>query len=86
METGHRLTEAMLVNALAKKLDAAVDAIVSFEVSGGAKKGDNFCCEMKQVDVVATISGEERKFVLMAKCFPMNEFRVKWLKDVSSVI
>ena len=38
---------------------------------------------MKKVDIVANIKGraDGEKYNYLAKCFPMNEYRVKWLKD-----
>ena len=38
---------------------------------------------MKAVAVKAEVSGEAKALNYMAKCFPMNELRVDWLKKVS---
>ncbi len=84
MEDGHRLTEPMLKKALARSLDMQdsdkID-IVSFDVSEGASKGDNFACVMKACSVKAKINGKEEEHHFMVKCYPMNELRVKFLKD-----
>ena len=50
--------------------------------SDGSKKGDNFACVMKLVTVNAEVEGEKKALEYMAKCFPMNEARTKWLVEV----
>ena len=86
MEEGHRITESVLRKAIVSDLDLTSQddvEVVGFEVTGGSKRGDNFACEMKAVSAVAKIKGkEERSFNYMAKCFPMNAFRVEFLKSV----
>ena len=84
-EEGHRITEVVLKKALGVKHDVHPKdvQIKSFEVTGGSNKGDNFACEMKAIKVDSVILGKAYSDCLMGKCFPMNENRVKMLKDVS---
>ena len=85
MEEAHRLTEAVLVKSLAEEFQVKEDEVklTSFEVSGGSEKGDNFSCVMKKVKMVADVKGQPRgqTYNYLAKCFPMNEWRIKWLKE-----
>ena len=48
-EEGHRITEPMLVAAIADQLNdtSAEIKIKDFRVSEGSQKGDNFACVMK---------------------------------------
>lgn len=88
MEDGHRITDEYLKKALASKHEVHPKdvTIKSFDVTGGSNKGDNFACEMKAVTVESNIRGKSQRDSFMAKCFPMNEARCKWLRQVSKWI
>ena len=59
---------------------------IFFGFTGGSNKGDNFACEMKAVAVTAKVDGETKNISYMAKCFPLSDARVKFLKDVSYIV
>ncbi len=70
---------------MGKETSSKFKIFVCFSLSGGSNKGDNYACEMKAVSAVADVKGREdgETYQFMAKCFPMNAARVKFLKQVS---
>ena len=85
-ESGHRLTKPILAASIARDLSVEADEVevLSFEVSPGSKDGDNYSCVMKAVEVEAVVKDKKISKRYMAKCYPMNEFRAKSLKEVIS--
>ena len=83
MASQHRITEDIVAASMARDLGVAADDVVvkDFKVSEGSNRGDNYACEMKAIDVEATVKGEDVERHYMAKCYPMAEFRVTGLKE-----
>lgn len=83
VEEGHRITDKIVISAIADELGISDSKIKlhGFEVGEGSKKGDNFACVVKAIIAKASIDGgESRDFHFIAKCMPMNPMRQEWLK------
>ncbi len=84
-EEGHRLTADILRLAVsaAANCNAADVEVDTFDVSAGTKKGDNFSCIMKVVELKAKVNGEEREFNFMTKGLPLQPAREQMTRKVS---
>ena len=84
MASFERLTNEILQKALAKKSNVDVKEVVvhDFKVSAGAKPGDNFACDVKAVEVDATIKGVQQSVNVIAKLLPTDKMRMEMLGNV----
>ena len=86
-EENRPITEAIVRTTVAKDLGVSDDEVElkEFEVGQGSAKGDNYATEMKAFRVEAIVKGRKVRKSYMAKCFPVSEFRVKFLKEASYI-
>jgi hypothetical protein len=86
-ENGYQITKAHLSKAIAADKKCQVEEIVIEDISktDGCNKGENFTCVLFAVEIKATIKGQSETLNYMVNCMPLNEFRAKFLTDVSSV-
>ena len=84
-EEGHRITEDIIKASVAKDLDCDKNEVKvkDFKVTGGSGLGDGFTCVMKSVEAEIEAKGQSKTVCYMAKCFPMHDYRKKFVIAVS---
>ena len=82
-QDGHQITVESLEIAIRNDIKADSVKVQSFETSAGSKKGEGYTCVIFAVEVKALVDGKEQLFHYIAKCLPANDFRAKFIVDVS---
>ncbi len=85
MTKDERITEAMLIEAVASEhdVDKSKISIKDWTTSTGAGVTDGFACEMLAIHGEAVVDGKDEAFDYMSKVDPVSVARQQMLKVVS---
>ena len=85
-QDGHQITLDSLEKAIKNYIKSNSVKVRSFETSAGSKQGEGYTCVIFAVKVKAIVDGKEQLFHFIAKCLPANNFRAKFIVDVSKLV